>query len=91
MIIMNLLIFLNCFLFFINCSNGYKILGIFPTVTKSDYIAGSVLMKGLAEAGHKVTIISPFTQGRVSPNYREVNVNGLVDAVKGKLMLFKLY
>ncbi|CAH1375671.1 hypothetical protein MTP99_017082 [Tenebrio molitor] len=39
-----------------------RILGIFPTSGRSHYILGSSLMKGLAEKGHDVTVISPYPE-----------------------------
>ncbi|XP_018579880.1 UDP-glucuronosyltransferase 2B10 [Anoplophora glabripennis] len=50
------------FLGIINGNQGARILGVFPFGAPSHYILGSTLMKGLAEAGHDVTIISPFKE-----------------------------
>lgn len=66
------------------CTNGYKILGVFPTMAKSHYITGSALMKGLAEAGHEVSVISPFPQSKPIKNYRDITVEGIVELMKGK-------
>ncbi|KAJ8928783.1 hypothetical protein NQ314_018641 [Rhamnusium bicolor] len=47
----------------LTCSNqGARILGVFPVAAPSHYILGSALMKGLAEAGHDITIITPYTE-----------------------------
>lgn len=37
-----------------------NILGVFPTKTASHFKLGWALMHGLAEAGHNVTLISPY-------------------------------
>lgn len=58
-------------------SDAYKILGIFHTHSKSHYIAGGALMKGLAEKGHDVTVISPFPQSKPLKNFRDVSVLGI--------------
>lgn len=57
---------------------AYKILGVFPTLARSHYIVGSALMRGLAEAGHEVTMISPFAEKNPPTNYTEVHLEGLV-------------
>ncbi|KAJ8980273.1 hypothetical protein NQ317_005131, partial [Molorchus minor] len=58
---MKLNILLVLMLFGVLCSvKCGRILGIFPFSSRSHYILGNSLMKGLAEAGHNVTLISPF-------------------------------
>lgn len=63
---------------------SYNILGIFPTMSKSHYIAGGALMKGLAAAGHNVTVISPFPQKTPIPNFRDYEILGIVEIVTSK-------
>lgn len=41
-------------------------------------------MKGLAAAGHEVTVISPFPQSKPIPNYRDVHVKGIIEVMEGK-------
>ena len=41
-------------------SQGARILGILPSVGRSHYIIGAGLMKALLDAGHEVTIVSPY-------------------------------
>lgn len=53
----------------INC---YKILGVFPCPSRSHYAVGHALMKGLADDGHEVTMVSPFSQNQPIKNYTEV-------------------
>lgn len=63
---------------------SYRILGIFPTFSKSHYITGGALMRGLAAAGHEVSVISPFPQDIPIPNYRDIKVLGIVEASERK-------
>ncbi|KAJ8954694.1 hypothetical protein NQ318_011387 [Aromia moschata] len=48
------------FVSFLGITQCARILGVFPFPVKSHYILGNALMRGLAEAGHDVTMISPF-------------------------------
>lgn len=59
-------------LFFASFANCYKILCVFPLPSRSHYYVGHALMKGLAEDGHQVTIVSPFQQKKPIENYTEV-------------------
>lgn len=52
---------------------SYRILGVFPLISKSHSILGHAMMKGLAEAGHDVTLVTPLPTGKAIPNYREVS------------------
>nr|CAH7731538.1 unnamed protein product [Callosobruchus chinensis] len=56
----------------------YKILVIFPSPIVSHYILGEALASGLAEAGHDVTMVSPFQIKNLPKNgsYREVVLTG---------------
>ena len=56
-------------------SNGYRILGVFPTQCKSHWIIGHSVMKSLAKAGHSVTIISPFPLKTSIENYHDVSLD----------------
>lgn len=75
-----ILILLLC----VTINESYKILGIFHTHSKSHYIAGGALMKGLAEKGHDVTVISPFPQEKPLKNFRDVTILGLHELIDGK-------
>lgn len=61
----------------------YKILGVFPVDSPSHYILGSTLMKALAEKGHEVTIIAPFTEKNPPKRYREIKLTGIIPKNKG--------
>lgn len=66
--------------------NCYKILGIFPSMSKSHFVVGNALMRGLAKAGHNVTVISPYSQRAetLSQNYRNITVEGIQQVIKSK-------
>lgn len=40
-------------------------------------------MEGLARAGHQVTMISPFKPGRNVENYTMIQIDGVLDVMKG--------
>ncbi|XP_037038348.1 UDP-glucosyltransferase 2-like [Bradysia coprophila] len=56
------------------CPNvfGYRCLAVLPARSKSHYYIGHSLMKGLAETGHEVTVISTFKADKPMKNYKEV-------------------
>ncbi|XP_063702026.1 UDP-glycosyltransferase UGT5-like [Culicoides brevitarsis] len=60
-------------------SSSYKILGVFPTFSKSHYILGSKIMRELAEKGHEVTVLTPFILNKGVPNLTEVLVDGIIE------------
>uniref|UniRef100_A0A182QUR6 UDP-glycosyltransferases domain-containing protein n=1 Tax=Anopheles farauti TaxID=69004 RepID=A0A182QUR6_9DIPT len=53
---------------------AYRILCIYPSSGRSHVIVGQALLKGLAERGHDVTMVSPFKLPKPVPNYREIVV-----------------
>ncbi|XP_065157289.1 LOW QUALITY PROTEIN: UDP-glycosyltransferase UGT5-like [Atheta coriaria] len=59
--------------------DGSKILGIFPMPSKSHYILGEALLRGLAAKGHQVTMISPYTLDKPMKNYKDVVIDGMVE------------
>lgn len=75
----------------IHATAAYNILGIFPTMSKSHYIAGEALMRGLAAAGHNVTSISPFPQKSDIPNFRDYPIIGIVEESQGVLLFNVLF
>lgn len=64
--------FLLLTVLFASCVQSYKILGVFPFPSRSHYHVGHSLMKGLAEDGHEVTVVSAFIQNRPIENYKEI-------------------
>lgn len=64
--------------------NAYKFLGVFPTMARSHFFVGSSLMKGLAEKGHEVTVVSPFPSKKPIKNYRDVNTPNIMEFWKAR-------
>ncbi|CAH1102049.1 unnamed protein product [Psylliodes chrysocephalus] len=69
------LIFL-CAVSWVQC---YKILVLFPATSPSHFILGNALGRGLAKAGHEVTVLSPFQDKNPPKNYREAVLTGLLE------------
>lgn len=70
-------------LLFVNNINAYRILLVFPATSYSHYALGNRLAKGLAETGHEVTIIAPRKENNPPKHYREIYIEGLVQAAEG--------
>ncbi|XP_019531373.3 UDP-glycosyltransferase UGT5-like [Aedes albopictus] len=58
----------------LNYAETARILGVFPTPSKSHWLLGSALMKELALDGHDVTDVSPFQLAESPANYHHVKV-----------------
>lgn len=67
-----------------------KILGVFPLATGSHYNLYSQLMKGLAEAGHEVTMVSPyrFKEPPKRGKYRDLVLDGFAEDFERKFHAF---
>lgn len=50
----------------------YNILAFLPAASKSHYYIGHNLMKGLANEGNQVTVISPFKEEKPIENYTQI-------------------
>ncbi|CAG9819910.1 unnamed protein product [Phaedon cochleariae] len=61
-------VYLIVFIELICAVYGYKILMVFPMPFFSHFRLGSTLADGLAEAGHDVTLVSPFEDKKVPGN-----------------------
>ena len=61
-----------------------RILAIFPTQIKSHHSAGSVLFKGLAAAGHHITIVSPHKLNKKVKNIEEIVLDGIDENILSK-------
>ncbi|XP_049824005.1 UDP-glycosyltransferase UGT5 [Aethina tumida] len=61
--------------------NGYKILLVFPVPSRSHFNLGSALARGLANAGHDVTLLSPYDDDYVPTNgsYRPVVLSEVLE------------
>lgn len=64
--------------------HGYKFLGVLHFGSKSHFIVGSALLKGLAEKGHEVTVISPFSLKKPMKNYVEIPTPSVLKLMDGK-------
>ena len=69
---MNLLLKFSVLCVLYQIVSSYKFLAVLPVTSRSHYYIGHNLMKGLAEEGHEVTVISPFKQNKPIDNYKEV-------------------
>ncbi|XP_030764393.1 UDP-glucuronosyltransferase 2C1-like isoform X3 [Sitophilus oryzae] len=61
-----------------------RILGVFPISSGSHYILDYKLMKGLADAGHDVTMITPYSQEKppkTKGNYSEIILEGFRERI----------
>lgn len=70
----------------VSCVDGARILGVYPLPWGSHYILGEKLMKGLAEAGHEVTMLTPFPTKNILKhwNWTDVVLDGLDEQFKSK-------
>ncbi|CAG9863751.1 unnamed protein product [Phyllotreta striolata] len=70
-----------------------KILGVFPTVGGSHYIMSHSLMKGLAEAGNNVTIISPHADNTLVKNgsYTRIVLKGFAENYQNDMKHLNLF
>lgn len=65
----------------------YRILGVFPMISRSHYHIGHAVMKGLAEDGHDVTVVSPFKQPSPIENYTEIFLeHSFIESQKSELI-----
>lgn len=55
-------------------TDAAKILCAFPTPSRAQMVVAGPLFEGLAEAGHKVTVLSSFPRDKPLKNYRDVTV-----------------
>lgn len=51
---------------------GYRLLGVFPYYSASHFVIAERLMKGLADKGHQVDMISHFPLKMSHPNYTDI-------------------
>lgn len=61
---------------FITC-DAYRILVVYPSPSYSHQIIQQAVSQGLAEAGHQVTIISPFSFVTSNPNITQIVVESV--------------
>lgn len=81
---------LKTFLFFIIISLIYfenvksaRILAVFPSINKSNFIFSSLLLKELAIRGHELTIISTFNPREYDGNVTQIQIKGTAKHMEG--------
>jgi glucuronosyltransferase len=82
----------TCLLFIfalsVSGSIGLKILGVFPFTGSSHFAIGNGIIKSLHEAGHDVTVISPFPKKTPIPKHRDISLTDLLSQFKkGKKLI----
>ncbi|KAF2882090.1 hypothetical protein ILUMI_24093 [Ignelater luminosus] len=73
-----LTIFILLLILFFPLRENYRILGLFPFPSRSHVVMFQALMKGLAEKGHEVDVLSHFPQEKPPPRYNDISVRGTV-------------
>ncbi|XP_053674154.1 UDP-glycosyltransferase UGT5-like [Anopheles nili] len=63
-------------------ASAAKILAVFPSTSKTNYMFGQVLFEALASRGHNVTIVSPFEVQYSQENIRQVRITGLFSHIE---------
>ncbi|XP_032679120.1 UDP-glucuronosyltransferase 2A3-like isoform X2 [Odontomachus brunneus] len=66
-------------------ANGYRILGLFPLHGPSHWVMMQPLMKGLAQRGHQVDVVSHFPQKKSIPNYTDISILGSMHATRNNI------
>lgn len=62
--------------------DGLKVLGVLPFSSKSHFAIGNSIVKSLLNAGHEVTVISPYPQKKKLENYRDIDVSSILEEFK---------
>ncbi|XP_053686979.1 UDP-glycosyltransferase UGT5-like [Sabethes cyaneus] len=57
--------------------HGSRILAVFPSTSKTNYLFGQVLFEELASRGHQITVISPFEIQYDSENIKQIKLTGM--------------
>lgn len=73
----------------LSCVSAYNYLVVLHTAARSHYHVGSALAKGLASAGHQVTLVSPFELKKPIKNIKDVTVKAILKAMQGKVIIDK--
>nr|NP_652626.1 UDP-glycosyltransferase family 302 member C1 [Drosophila melanogaster]ACL89167.1 Ugt86Da-PA [synthetic construct]AAF54591.1 UDP-glycosyltransferase family 302 member C1 [Drosophila melanogaster]AAL28439.1 GM04645p [Drosophila melanogaster]AAO74690.1 RE18708p [Drosophila melanogaster]AOQ05761.1 Ugt86Da-RA [synthetic construct] len=69
----------------LSCVSAYNYLVVLHTAARSHYHVGSALAKGLAAAGHQVTIISPFELKKPIKNIKDVPAKSILTSMQGRI------
>lgn len=60
-------------------ADGLKVLGIVPFISKSHFAIGHAIVKSLHDAGHEVTILSPFPLKKPIANYTDIGTPDIIE------------
>lgn len=61
----------------------YNILVVSPAVSKSHFNVGEAIAIGLSDAGHKVTLISPYDYKPKNSNIEPIQTTGVLELAEG--------
>lgn len=56
--------------------NAYNILGLFPHPATSHFNVFQPILRGLADAGHDITVVSHFPDPNAPKNYKDLKLPG---------------
>lgn len=59
----------------VKSASSLKVLGLFPHPGVSHFHFFHPIMRGLAEAGHDVTVVSHFPDKNAPPNYKDLKLS----------------
>lgn len=62
------------FSLWLSIGNAYNILGIFPFRSKSHFAIGNGVMNSLLDAGHQITMVSPYPRTVETVNWRDISL-----------------
>lgn len=79
---MKIVFILLSVVFFCNVTHGFKVLGILPMASKSHFAIGNSIAQTLYDAGHELTLITPYPSNKVKQNYREISYGDLVEKME---------
>lgn len=60
-------------------SYGFKVFSLIPFPSKSHFAIGRSIIDSLIEAGHEVTVMSPYPQKLPVDNYTDIDVSSFLD------------
>lgn len=70
------------FSIWLTIANAYNILGIFPFGSKSHFAIGNGVMNSLLDAGHQITMISPYPRTVKTVNWRDISLTTKGDKIR---------
>ncbi|KAF5289142.1 hypothetical protein FQR65_LT02032 [Abscondita terminalis] len=70
---------LFCYVVVFSSVESAKILGVYPFTSYSHYSLGDTIFKELVKRGHEVTVITPFKEKKIIPNYTQILVDDFLE------------